>query len=332
MTKNKEKEEIPLVDLSDYFSSDMVRRALFVNAFGDALRSFGFVRLTGHNVSDELLELLYDSMRKLFSNCDKHLRDYHVPAIHGQTGYTPYGKEQAVGYKQGDAKRFWHVCRESERSNIWPSESLAPKLKTYASTLYRRLDEVFIILCQALEEYLQLGTNSVALLVMGDNNSTLRLLHYPKQETVRPAKSTKRKRGLRPRRARRSVRVRAGAHRDINWLTLLPAATSSGLQVRRRNGRWLPIKASKGEIIVNAGIMLERFTNGYIKATEHQVVNPDDEIPNVDRFSTPFFGHPCAEAVICVPKRFRGPGYPRAKPAITARKALQQVLKAIKLA
>lgn len=328
----KKTEEIPLVDLSDYFSSDMVRRTLFVNAFGDALRSFGFVRLTGHNVSEELLELVYDCMRKLFSNCDAHLRDYHMPEIHGQTGYTPYGKEQAVGYKQGDAKRFWHVCRESERSNIWPSDSLAPKLKQHASLLYRRLDEVFLTLCQALEEYLQLGTHSVTMLVQGDNNSTLRLLHYPKQEQARPAKRIKGKPGATPRRVRRTVRVRAGAHRDINWLTLLPAATSSGLQVRRRNGQWLPIKASKGEIIVNAGIMLERFTNGYIKATEHQVVNPDDEIPNDDRFSTPFFGHPCAEAVICVPKSFRGKGYPRAKPAITARKALQQVLKAIKLA
>lgn len=318
-------EEIPLVDLRDFLSGNKRRRQAFVLAFGEALRTFGFVRLQGHGVSDDLLKAVYASMRMLFAHSDELLRDYHVPDIHGQTGYTPYGKEQAVGYKVGDAKRFWHVCRQSERSNIWPSDKLAPSLREYASDLYNDLDRVFRTLCFALEEYLETGEESVTGLVVGDNNSTLRLLHYPPLPARKPGKH-------KPRRASRNKLVRAGAHRDINWLTLLPAATSSGLQVRRHNGRWLPIKAARGEIIVNAGIMLERFTNGYIPATEHQVVNPDDEIPNVDRFSTPFFGHPCAEAIIKVPKRFRGKGRPRAKPAITAREALQQVLKAIKLA
>lgn len=320
---------IPLVDMRD-FNAGGKRRQKFVQGFGDALRFFGFVRLKGHGVPDELIESVYDALRDLFSHSDEVLKAYHDPALHGATGYTPYGKETGVGYKHGDAKRFWHVCRESEQANVWPAPKLAPSLKGSAKLLYRELDTVYIALAKALEEYLGLEPGSVTGLVDGENNSTLRLLHYPPLPKSKAKRNHKGKQSLR--RAPRSQVVRAGAHRDINWLTLLPAATASGLQVRTVKKRWLAIKAKKGEIIVNSGIMLERFTNGFITATEHQVVNPGGSIPNTDRFSLPFFGHPRRLAVLRVPKQFRGKGWPRAPRAITAGQALAEVLKAINLA
>ena len=109
-----------------------------------------------------------------------------------------------------------------------------------------------------------------------DGNSILRLIHYPPiPEEVNPAS------------------VRAAAHEDINLITLLIDATTSGLEILDRDGKWLPVVTPKNSIIVDSGDMLQNVSNGYYKATTHRVVNPDDSRSR--RFSMPFFVHARSE-------------------------------------
>jgi isopenicillin N synthase-like dioxygenase len=71
--------------------------------------------------------------------------------------------------------------------------------------------------------------------------------------------------------------VRAAAHGDINLITLLMGASAEGLEVLRRDGKWIAITALPDQIIVNVGDMLDRLTNHNLKSTIHRVVNPSRE-------------------------------------------------------
>ncbi len=275
-------QQVPLVDWNDYRSGGE-RRKRFIKPFGDALRQFGFVRLKGHGIDEDCLGDMYKRSALLFSLKPDVLMRYYAE---GQAGKT--------GYSAADEKHFWHVCREEAGSNIWPDENKIPFLSGFrknAEELYSTLDRRFVQLMEALEEYLELPNGTLKAMVQGTNNSTLRLLHYPKPRKDRPAGS-----------------IRTGCRPDINILTLQP------------------IEGVDGELIVNAGLMLERVTNGYLPATDHEVVNPHNElIPDDDRYSLPFFGHPRSSAMLEVPERFRGEGFPDPPPPITGAAALAAI-------
>ena len=107
-----------------------------------------------------------------------------------------------------------------------------------------------------------------------DGNSILRMLHYPPQTEPPPEGS-----------------VRAGAHEDINVITLLLGAEEGGLEVLHRNGQWLGVNPPAGSLVVNVGDMLQRLTNHVLPSTTHRVVNPKPERSRFPRYSTPFFLH-----------------------------------------
>jgi len=112
-----------------------------------------------------------------------------------------------------------------------------------------------------------------------DGDSVLRLLHYPPLGTCFQPGA-----------------VRASAHEDINFITLLPQATASGLELRDRQGYWHPITAEDGQLIVDVGDMLSRYLQFKIPSTTHRVVNPShlDEA----RYSMPFFVHPRSDVLL----------------------------------
>ena len=83
--------------------------------------------------------------------------------------------------------------------------------------------------------------------------------------------------------------IRAGAHEDINLITLLVAGSESGLQVLSNDGDWVDVATSPEYIVVNIGDMLQECSDGYYPSTTHRVINPS--IQNTSRYSMPFFVH-----------------------------------------
>ena len=86
--------------------------------------------------------------------------------------------------------------------------------------------------------------------------------------------------------------IRSADHEDINLITILPAATHSGLQVKDRAGNWYDVPADPGTLIINAGDMLQLCSNGYYKSTTHRVINPIGAEKTQARMSMPMFIHP----------------------------------------
>ena len=92
--------------------------------------------------------------------------------------------------------------------------------------------------------------------------------------------------------------VRAGAHEDINLITLLVGASAAGLEVLSRKGEWIAFTADADTIVVNIGDMLQRLTNHVYPSTTHRVVNPPGESARQPRYSIPFFLHPNPDFLI----------------------------------
>jgi len=125
--------------------------------------------------------------------------------------------------------------------------------------------------------------------------------------------------------------VRAGAHEDINLITLLIGASADGLEVLTRDNQWYPVKANAEDIVVNVGDMLQRLTNNKLKSTTHRVVNPPREMMRSSRFSVPFFLHPKSEMdLTCLDSCIDGE-HPKAYEDITAGDYLDERLREIGL-
>ena len=72
-----------------------------------------------------------------------------------------------------------------------------------------------------------------------------------------------------------------------------------GLEVKGVNNTWTPANPIKDAVLMNAGDMLEMFTNGSLPATLHRVIIPEEEIKKrASRQSIVFFVHPDHETMI----------------------------------
>lgn len=88
-----------------------------------------------------------------------------------------------------------------------------------------------------------------------------------------------------------------GAHTDYGCLTLLATDGTAGLEVRMPDGTWEKVEAAPGTFIINFGEMLEFWTSGRVKATEHRVVGGAHE-----RISVPLFFNPSYDTNVAPPE------------------------------
>jgi isopenicillin N synthase-like dioxygenase len=276
-------DEIPSLDLADFLSEDPKRKGDFVAKLGEAYNNIGFVAIKNHGLSQELQDRLYATIKKYFQLPDAAKQAHERPQIGYQRGYTGKGKEHAKGRNTGDLKEFYHVGQEiigentapeDYPANVWPKE--VEEFKEVAIEAYQTIEKAGMNMLRAIALYLDLPEDYFDSRVK-HGNSILRAIHYFPIENPEaiPADA-----------------VRAAEHGDINLITLLMGASADGLQVLRRDGKWIPITALPDQLVVNVGDMLERLTNKKLKSTIHRVVNPPKELMHTSRYSIPFFMHP----------------------------------------
>jgi isopenicillin N synthase-like dioxygenase len=294
--------------------------AAFSQALGQSFARFGFAVISDHGLSQAKIEAALAAAKVFFALPDEVKRRYQV-GLAGQRGYTPFGIETAKGHAHYDLKEFWHVGRDlppghrfaaQMPQNVWPDTD-APGFHEAVGWLFGALDAMGLKVLEAVAAWLGLERGFFAPTV-GEGNSILRLLHYPPVPEDGP-------------------HIRAGAHEDINVITLLLGAEEAGLEVQDPDGRWIAINPPPGALVCNIGDMLQRLTNHRLPSTTHRVVNPAPERRGCSRYSTPFFLHfnpdyeirtlpSCIDAAH--PDRYLRP--------ITADEFLQERLREIKLA
>lgn len=279
-------EEIPSLDLAEFKSKDNATKNNFVAQLGAAFNNIGFVAIKNHGLTQELSSNLYKAIEKFFSLPEEVKQKYEIPGLAGQRGYIGKGKEHAKGRKIGDLKEFYHIGQEVTDGdpikklypdNVWPQE--VPELEEYGLKVYKTLEAAGLEMLRAIALYLELDEHYFDEKVK-NGNSILRPIHYFPIENPEEVPSDA---------------VRAAEHGDINLITLLMGASADGLQVLRRDGKWIPITALPEQLVVNVGDMLDRLTNHKLKSTIHRVVNPPRHLMKNSRYSIPFFMHPRSE-------------------------------------
>lgn len=311
---------VPTLDIRRYDTD----REAFVAEVGAAYREFGFCCISGHGITRELIDGSYDAFQRFFALPTDSKMKYHVAGGGGARGYTPFKVETAKGSHYADLKEFWHIGREIPRDsrfadvmppNLWPSE--VQGFKQYGYGLYEALDQLGTRVLRALALHIEQPEN-----FFEDKtdvgNSILRPIHYP--PITQDIGSNE-----------YGPHVRAGAHEDINFITLLVGASAEGLEVLS-DGEWLPITTQGDAIVVNIGDMLQRLSNHVYPSTSHRVVNPPNANARKPRYSVPFFLHPNPDVVLdsldtCItannPRRYNT--------SITSHEYLLQRLREIKL-
>jgi len=274
---------IPSLDLGSYINGTEEQRKKFSDELGRAFNDSGFVTITNHGVSQELIDKLYENIKAMFALSPDQKKVYEKPELAGQRGYTSPGKETAKGAKTADLKEFWQIGQEVLDADPikaeYPDNEFLTELTEFNEVtreIYQRLEANGKHLLRAIATYLSLPVDYFDQHVH-NGNSILRGIHYFPIENPDTIPDDA---------------VRAGAHEDINLITLLIGASADGLEVLTRANEWLPIKAHHTDIVVNVGDMLQRLTNNKLKSTTHRVVNPPRELMKTSRFSVPFFLHP----------------------------------------
>lgn len=273
-----------------------------------ALMTHGFFTITDHGISDDLLTSSYSVSKEFFALPEDIKNSYAHPEKAGARGYTPYGKETALGETTADLKEFWHhgpIVDELFDSRIEKNIEVK-EIKNFNSQfdiLFLQLNNLGLKVLRSIALILGKKDNFFNDWVI-KGNSLLRLIHYP------PVSDP-------------SNILRARAHGDINLVTLLVGAEKSGLEVKNPNGKWIPIAAKSKSIVCNIGDMMELVTRSKLKSTSHRVVDHNVNA-STSRYSMPFFLHPSPDVML-------GSIVDNSSESVSAHDFLEERLRAIKL-
>jgi isopenicillin N synthase-like dioxygenase len=273
--------QMPVISLA-HNNADALGKRL-----GESFQHYGFAMVIDHGLDPDLVAQAWALTKKLFARDEETKRLGYKEGIAGARGYTPFKTEIAKDSDHHDLKEFWHIgrtlpvgspLRSSMADNIWPEDM--PEFEAVFTQLYAGFDDIGARILSSIAGYLGLPSHWFDPAI-ADGNSVLRLLHYP--PIAEDADGAIRAGG--------EGAIRAGAHEDINLITLLLGAEEAGLEILRPGDDWMPVSPPAGGLAVNVGDMLARLTNNILPSTTHRVVNPVGPRAQHSRYSMPYFLH-----------------------------------------
>lgn len=240
--------------------------------FTHSLLTTGFGVVANHPISPKLIHEIYAEWQDFFASEAKH---QYLFKKETQDGYFPMSvSEKAKGHDIKDIKEFFQ---------IYPWGRYPNSISSRTMMLYEQMSALAAELLQWIEANTPTHISDhfsmpLSQMIQDCPKTMLRILHYPAfTGTEEPGA------------------IRAAAHEDINLITLLPAATQPGLQVKDTKGNWHDVACDPDTIVVNAGDMLQMCSQGYYPSTTHRVTNPQGESVRAARLSMPLFLHPNSE-------------------------------------
>lgn len=236
--------------------------------FCESLKNSGFAVVSNHPISHTLINEVFAEWAKWFQGEEKFKYVFDTKT---QEGYFPFKTENAKGFKQKDLKEFFHLYVKTKT----PS-GLGPKTRELFDGMQALAKELLTwIQTSSPKEVSARFSMPLTDMTLNSEETLMRILHYPPLND-----------------GHEEGAIRAAAHEDINLITLLPAATAPGLQVKDLNGNWISVECNPGDMVINAGDMLQEASGGYYISTTHQVVNPNGPEAKLPRYSMPVFIHP----------------------------------------
>ena len=243
--------------------------------FCRSLHETGFAVLENHPIPWNKIEQAYREWDAFFNSPEKRNYMYDPKK---QDGYVPPEvAELAKGEKKRDIKEFYHLYFPWGR---YPT-MISPNSKELFDMKLALGRELLGWIERYLPAHIQAKLKRPLLDTVSVERTTYRVLYYPAfKGTEEPGA------------------IRAAAHEDINLITILPAASEPGLQVKDKKGNWHEVSCAPHTLAVNVGDMLQEMTDFYYISTTHRVINPEGEQARKARMSMPCFIHAKADVYL----------------------------------
>ena len=304
---------VPLVDLAGA-SRPGPRRGEVVDQIRQACEDIGFLVVTGHGVSEEVVGGADAAARRFFAlpHDDKMA---FVCATSNRRGFKPV-ESTTLALSRGeptppDLAEMFLVNRFDDREaarraglregreeffapNGWPDPGLVPGFKEAFEAYYAVMEGLAETLMGLMAEALGLDEHWFDDKI-ADHITGLAALRYPAlREAPLPGQ------------------FRRGPHSDWGSLTILYHDGGPGLQIMSPDGDWEDVPVVEGSFVVNIGDLMAVWTNDRWVSTMHRVVA---EGAWGERLSIAFFHQPAYDAVIeCIPTCASGDDPPRHEP------------------
>ncbi|MGV9880490.1 isopenicillin N synthase family dioxygenase [Streptomyces sp. NPDC003006] len=276
---------IPTVDLRPWLSGDPGARARTARTVDAALRTAGFLLVTGHGVDPGLRAAIRESARGFFHLPAGAKRPYAVQV--GGRGWLGPGAE-ANSYAEGtaappDLKESLSFAADEPTGNAavdaewfapntWPAE--APELRALVETYLREMrslsDRLLALLGVALGEDDDFFTRHTGHPTWGFN-----INWYPGTERVGEPEPGQ---------------FRIGPHTDFGTVTVLDRqAGKGGLQVFTDEGGWEDAPFDPDAFTINIGDLMAHWTDGRWRSGRHRVLPPPPDAPAEELTSLVYF-------------------------------------------
>jgi isopenicillin N synthase-like dioxygenase len=246
-----------------------------------ACAELGFFTVVGHGVEPSTIAEVSDVSRRFFDRSPQEKSRFAEPAsVPGLPVYRPLRSERlgatGDGADAADLKESidWGPALDGVD---WPAGLQRPYV-AYLDAMHALARRLRATIASALGHDEDWFENR-----FDDRSSTLRVINYPELDA-----------------APETGQLRAGAHRDYGFLTILRSDDApGGLEVQTLAGEWLPVTTSPDAFVCNIGDLLADMTDGRWTSTLHRVaVPPVDAAHGSRRQSLVFFHNPRADAVV----------------------------------
>ncbi|WP_436788784.1 isopenicillin N synthase family dioxygenase [Yinghuangia sp. YIM S10712] len=276
---------IPTVDLAAWHSGTPATRRAIAQVAEPALRSAGFLQVTGHGIDREHRAHIRDEARAFFHLPDAVKRQYAVKV--GQRGWLGPGAE-ANAYAEGtesppDMKESLSFAADEPTGNTavdaewflpntWPNEvpALRSLVEPYLTRMQRLSDQLLEMLGVLLGRSEDFFTRHTAHPTWGFN-----INWYPGTADVGPAAPGQ---------------FRIGPHTDFGTVTVLDREPGAGgLQVFTDDDGWQDAPYDPDAFTINIGDLMSRWTNGRWRSGRHRVLPPPGDAPDEELISLVYF-------------------------------------------
>jgi isopenicillin N synthase-like dioxygenase len=293
---------ITVLDLAPLFEEDITARDELEQQIRDACYETGFLCVHNSGVDDTVIRDVLTVSEAFFHLSDQ---DPVKQAVHnrfggdmkgwgpmfGEPAYQPGTLAHVESFDIGQQLEPGRYRELGIEPNIWPDiPGFRDAVLTYYATVTamgRALSEVFSGLLGEERDFLNHNSTETA-------PRTMRLLNYPANEAPDDGRH-----------------VGISAHTDFECFTIIHQ-TAPGLELTDTNGDWYKAPSDAGTFTIILGDMLERFSNGHLKATGHRVVNTPWQ-----RFSMAFFFAVNGEFKVAPLAKFTGADNPSRYAAVT---------------
>jgi isopenicillin N synthase-like dioxygenase len=260
---------IPVVDL---------RSDNAVAALRSACEEIGFFTVVGHDVSRATTDEVAAVSRRFFDQSAGAKARFAGPGnIVGLPVYRPLQSERLGATGDGDDHPDLKESLDwgpSLAGVDWPAGLQRPYV-TYLREMHRLARVLRGTIAQALgrpEDWFEDRFDELS--------SSLRVINYPEPDATPEA-----------------GQLRAGAHRDYGFLTILRSDDApGGLEVQTVAGEWVQVTPTPDAFVCNIGDLLADLTEGAWTSTLHRVAAPPPGADGVRRQSIVFFHNPGDDA------------------------------------